>query len=152
MRPGSRLERIIRIKDIEKEYRVAVIARDVLAERLAREPSMLTEKGLEQVHFNRFRNNLEPTYLIRIFAEFETGLRDYWRRSPGKRSNPKVSDMIRSVGSTRKIDFRETSDVDAVRKYRNKLVHEEDSSTASVGIGEARKSLCIFFGRLPEDW
>jgi hypothetical protein len=152
MRPGKCLDRIIRMKAIEKEYQVAIVARDVLSSELGKKPSTLTDKGLEQVHFDNFRDNLDSTYLIRIFAEFETGLRDYWKYRLRRDTAARISDMIKSTSSRQKIDYQKVENVDDVRKYRNRLVHEEDSEARVVNVGDARKFLCIFFGRLPEDW
>ena len=152
MRQGKCLERIIRIKSIEQEYRVAMIARGVQIAELTKNPSKLTDVGLEQVHFEKFRGNLDATYLVRIFAESETGLRDYWTHLSKRQSFARTYDMIQALSSRRKIDFREIKNVHDVRIYRNKLVHEEDIEARVIEIGEARKSLCVFFGKLPEDW
>lgn len=152
MKSGKCLARIVRIKAIEKEHQVALVARDTLSMILKKHPSRLTDHGLEQAHLDAFRDNLDATYLIRVFAEFETGLRDYWKQLPKKRPNARVSDMIRSISSSRKIDFQIMANVEVVRKYRNRLVHEEDSEAEGVEVREARKSLCLFFGRLPENW
>ena len=152
MRPGKCSDRIERIKDIEKEYQVAIIARRTLGDDLKKDPSHLKGNGLERSDFDRFGENLGATYLIRIFAEFESGLRDYWKSSLKRKTVPMVSTLIRSISSRRKIHFQEIEDVDDVRQYRNKVVHEEDLETRVVDLKEARKSLCAFFRRLPEDW
>jgi hypothetical protein len=94
MRKGRRLDRIERMKSVEREYQVAIVARDTLIAALQSDPSTLTNEDLEYADFLALRKNLASTYLIRLFAEFER----------------------------------------------------------AVEIGEARKFLCIFFGKLPEDW
>jgi hypothetical protein len=152
MRPGMRTTRIERMKSVEREYRVAIVARDALIEALQADPSTLTNQGLEQADFLALRRNLDSTYLIRLFAEFETGLREYWKQRMRKTTVPRVADLITSISSNRDVHHRDMARVDEVRKYRNKLVHEEDSEAQVVEMREARKFLCIFFGKLPEDW
>ena len=78
-------QRIEQLGDVEREYRVTVVAMTELRRRLAADPSVLTGQGLEKKYFDRAADNLDATYLIRLFAEFETGLREAWRlarRSP----------------------------------------------------------------------
>ncbi len=152
MKPGKCSDWILRIKSIEKEYRVATLARDALDAELKKAPSTLVGKGLERLHFDRFSDNLDATYLIRMFAEFETGLRDCWKKRLKKRSIARVSDLVISISSKQRIDSQERENVEKVRRYRNKLIHEEDSEAETVDVAAARKLLCTFFGRLPEDW
>jgi hypothetical protein len=152
MRPGKRVDRIDRMKAVEREFRVAIVSRDHLAGALAKNPSVLTKQNLNQADFEALKENLASTYLIRLFAEFETGLREYWKRRSKKKVIPRVSDMMKSISSSRGIDHQDMENADIVRKYRNKLVHEEDSEARVVDVGEARRFLCVFFSSLPEDW
>jgi hypothetical protein len=152
MRKGRRLDRIERMKSVEREYQVAIVARDTLIAALQSDPSTLTNEDLEYADFLALRKNLASTYLIRLFAEFETGLRDYWKQRLKKKTVPRVADLVASIGSNRDVHDRDLTNVDRVRRFRNKLIHEEDSEARAVEIGEARKFLCIFFGKLPEDW
>ena len=152
MKPGKCSDRIERIRDVEKEYQVAIIAQGVLDAELEKNPSTLRRKGLARSDFDNFTNNLGTTYLIRIFAEFESGLRQYWRSISKKKTRPQVSDLIKSISSRRRIDYQEIEDVENVQNYRNKLIHDEQKGAQPVSIKEARQSLCTFFRRLPEDW
>jgi len=47
-------------------------------------------------------------------------------------------------------------DADAVRAYRNFLVHDESSEPPPdmriFSVSDAKKHLCYFFGRLDPDW
>ena len=101
----------------------------------------------------KVQENLELTYLIRMFAEFESGLLDYWKNGLGKRSRPGASALIDSLSSRHKVFPQVRTDAHSVRRYRNRLVHEEDAEdTASVNLADARNHLCRFFSHLPEDW
>ena len=92
---------------------------------------------------------LEGTYLIRLFAEFETGLRLYWT---AKRKNPPPSrtrDLLDGIAAMREIRLEVLTNARNVREYRNILVHECEEATVSISIAEARRHLCRYFSFLP---
>jgi hypothetical protein len=65
-----------RIKAVEREYVAARQATDRFLESTHRDPTLL-RGDLRYREIVRASENLEGTYLIRLFAEFETGLRLY---------------------------------------------------------------------------
>jgi hypothetical protein len=152
MRPGKCRTRIERMRSVERESQIAIASSDALTKALQRTPSLLTDRGLVRADLDAQIENLAPTYLIRLFAEFETGLRDYWATLKNRKKNIPGRGMIDSLSSSRSIDDKIRQKVHDVRKYRNSLVHEDDSQADLVSIPEARRSLCLFFGRLPETW
>ena len=77
MKAGKCLDRIVKIKAVEEEYQVAAIARDLLNTELRKRSALLANEGLQSLHFDDFPENLDPTYLLQMFAEFESGLRDF---------------------------------------------------------------------------
>jgi hypothetical protein len=95
---------------------------------------------------------LDGTYLIRLFAEFETGLRRFWPTA--KRTEPpgRTRDLMDGVGATCGIDHIVRDHAHAVREYRNALVHERDEPVAPLPVAVARSHLCRFFGFLPPNW
>lgn len=95
-------------------------------------------------------NDLEGTYLIRLFAEFETGLRLYFetRRS----TNPPAKDLLDSVTALCGISEEHRDNAHAVREYRNSLVHERVEEPDPISIATARSYLCCFFSKLPNEW
>ena len=90
--------------------------------------------------------------MIRLFAEFETGLRDYWTNGLQRNPDTRVRDLIESLAASRTILDAVRTNAHAVRKYRNRLVHEEDAVADPLGIKDARGYLCRYFGFLPENW
>ena len=147
--PRERDEWPPRIKAVEREYACMRLGADRLLAQAAADPNILGA-GIRLRDVGHAAENLKGTYLTRIFAEFETGLRRYWGTI--RESHPRMEDLVDSVASRHKIpdDFRH--DVHLVRNYRNSLVHEREEETPPVGIGEARSHLCKFFARLPPDW
>jgi hypothetical protein len=70
---SKRQERIDRILAVEREYFAAVVAAELLAERLGVHPSFLTQHDLRSRDARNLRVHLEGTYVIRVCAEFESG-------------------------------------------------------------------------------
>jgi hypothetical protein len=100
--------------------------------------------------------NLEGTYLIRIWAEFETAVRSYYAwliSDPDTRIG--THDLINTVAGVRRgraipEDVRRA--VHAIRDYRNTLVHARDDPTQPITITDARRNLNTFLCKLPESW
>jgi len=152
MRPGKQVNRIERLRAVEREHEVAIVASKALIDHLERNSRLLAAEGLQQADLNMFRGRLEATYVIRLFAEFETGLRDYWKNGLNRDAWIAVRDMIDSLASRHRISDAVRQTVHAVRKYRNALVHEEDAESSIVSLGSARGFLCRFLGFLAPDW
>jgi hypothetical protein len=140
------------IKAVEAEYLVAVLAVTILRDRLRTESHLLTG-GLKVADVNRMADHLEGTYLIRLYAVFESGLREAWRVVLNRDTQPPIRDLLDGIASARKIPDEELSAAHRVREFRNTLVHEQDEeSEETFTIGEARRHLTRFFSYLPPDW
>jgi hypothetical protein len=144
--------RLERIRAIEREFRIASAAADGLGERLRADLSVLDREQLKYVDYQNFRNNLEPTYLMRLFAEFEAGLRQAWELAFLRTTTPSVRDLIDSLAAQCSIPQGWCSRAHEVRKYRNALVHEGGDDAQAIGMREACGDLCQFFSRLPHNW
>jgi hypothetical protein len=145
-----------RLHDVVAEHRLA-------AQAVGRLKSAVQngEVGLpsptDQGDLVRTAGNLEPTYLVRLWAEFETALRSYRRDYTGR-----PDDQIRAIdlinwtaalkqGRTVSLASREL--VHAVREYRNSLVHERNAPAPTVAIDEARSRLNgLLAAKLPRTW
>jgi hypothetical protein len=116
--------RLDQIRAIEREYQVALTVVGELDERFGGDPSALADERLSYRDYQNFRANLESTYLIRLFAEFEAGLREAWEFKYRRPTHPKVFDLIESLAALCQIpqDWRDRTQ--EVRAYRNMLVHE----------------------------
>jgi hypothetical protein len=152
MRPGKQVDRIERLRAVEREHEVAIVASKALIDHLDHNPRLLAAAGLQRADLSAFQSRLEATYLIRLFAEFETGLRDYWKNGLNRDSWSPVRDMIDSLASRHRVSDAFRVSAHAVRKYRNALIHEEDAETNIVSLSRARRSLCRFTGFLAPDW
>jgi hypothetical protein len=144
--------RLDQVRAIEREYKVALAAAERLDERFRKNPSELDDQRLKFRDYQNFRDNLESTYLIRMFAEFEAGLREAWEHAFHRATNPKIHDLIESLAAYCQVHRDWLNRAHAVRSYRNSLVHEGSGDAPVIGIQAARGDLCRFFSQLPHHW
>jgi hypothetical protein len=140
---------IRRIKSIELDYLSTRLALDRLLDEARRDPTILTG-DLEPQDIVKASGRLEATYLIRLFAEFETGLRLFWATI--RDTEPPTQHLLDGIAARCDIAPERLTSAHAVRVYRNSLVHERDEGMAPISIAEARGSLCRFFAFLPPTW
>ncbi len=139
----------IRIKIIERRHAVAQLAISRLMETARKDPTVLTGDMTFRDVVNA-ANDLEGTYLIRLFAEFETGIRLYF--DTRRDTTPPAKDLMDSVAALCNISANHRNNAHAVREYRNSLVHEREEDIVPLSIAEARSYLCCFFSYLPNEW
>jgi hypothetical protein len=144
--------RLERIRAVEREFKVARLAESALRNSLQADPNLLFGEQLEEADAIVFGERLEATYLIRIFAEFEAGLRDWWRTGYGRATKPATEAFLNRVADIHSVpqDWRDA--VHTVRRYRNLLVHEDAEPVPSIALTRARGDLCRYFSRIPLDW
>jgi hypothetical protein len=151
----KRQQRIARIAAVAKEYLAARSAAHLLLVQLRADPNYGSGQGWEAGDGAAFNKNLDATYLIRLFAEFEAGLRDYWANHLGRTTHPPISHLMQSVADQR-LSVDHFEDAEAVRDYRNFLVHDEaeeaPADMRTFEVPEAKSHLYYFFGRLDPDW
>jgi hypothetical protein len=139
-----------RIKAVEREFLAMRLAADRLLDAARRAPTALLGR-MEPRDLVRASEALEGTYLTRMFAEFETGLRLYWNTL--RDTNPRTTDLLNSLAGQRGIPDQQLENAHVVRKYRNILVHErEDEDVEPLSVAVDRRHLCHFFSFLPLEW
>jgi hypothetical protein len=118
---------------------------------LRRNPSALAGYELRPKDFLNFQSNLEATYLLRLFAEFESALRSVWS-GIGKTTQPKTSDVLDGLAARRTVATSVLHEAHDVRAYRNSLVHEDATDAAPVSFGNSIRALLRFLSYMPPDW
>jgi hypothetical protein len=139
-----------RIKAVEREYSSARRAVDLLSGAVGRDPSALGEAGNPR-DLRSASENLEGTYLVRMFAEFETGIRCFWK-TVRPRAHTQTETLLNRVGGQCRIPQDVINLAHSTRKYRNNLLHDRDEEVESVAISDARQRLQHYLSRLPNEW
>jgi hypothetical protein len=147
MATQRRREWLERIRAVEREFLVARKAVDDFLSAIRSGGTNRLPANTKLRDVEAMSDNLEGTYLIRLFAAFESGLRSYWRAVRKRKTKPGTEQLIDSVASSRNIPDDVTDTVHQVRRYRNSLVHEENAEAAPITLSVARGSLCTYFAR-----
>jgi hypothetical protein len=138
-----------RIKGVEREYVAMRQAADRFLEHAQHDPTILFE-DLRYGEIITASRNLEGTYIMRLFAEFETGARQYWDVTWG--TDITTYDLFEALAARRSIPDTDLENGHRVRDYRNSLVHEREDQPEPLAVALARKYLCTFFSYLPVQW
>ena len=99
----------------------------------------------------RCRANMQITYVIRLFAEFEGILLDFWHDGLKRRTTPKVKVVMDRVADLRGMSPAHRTAAHDVREYRNEIIHER-LRTARLPFHECKSQLGRFVNWLPEAW
>lgn len=150
-------ERLDRIDGVAKEYLAARSASALLERKLQEVPSFGVPFGWNKRFGKEFVANLEKTYLVRVYAEFEAGLREYWTTHEGEATRPGMSQLVgEALAARRRIPSDTVDGALKIVYLRNYLVHEIDDETRDVPVNysfEVAKSfLRAFFYRLNRRW
>ncbi|HEY7423558.1 MAG TPA: hypothetical protein VH682_04880 [Gemmataceae bacterium] len=148
--PNETLQWLGRIKSVEKEYNATRFATDRLLAETRGDPGIL-KAAVEIGHITNASKRLEGTYIIRLFAEFETGLKAFLRSTKTKIPG-KAEKLLDRVASKVRMPDELLKNAHAVRAYRNLLVHDREEELTPIAIRKATSHLCTFFGRLPMTW
>jgi hypothetical protein len=111
--------------------------------------------GLSPKHFQTARANLETTYFLRLYSEFEGIMKDHLvtnHPSVAVPERPKVDELIavvrRAVGFA--IDPVLRSRLDEVRDYRNAIAHSQHGAVLPVTFADALSRLNTLLAKLPD--
>ena len=136
-----------RLKDVEREFLAARFATLDTIRRVRLEPYVLVD-GVKPNDLSRSAENLEGTYTVRLFSEFETGLKAYWRTGRKSQIPSRARDFIQSVAAYRGIPSDWVTGTHSVRVYRNFLVHQRDDDIVPIPLAVSRGHLTRFLSCL----
>lgn len=151
--PPRKYEWLQRIRLIELESIAINIAARRLQEDVRKDPTIISiSDQLTPTDVASAADNAEATYTIRLFAEFEGGLRSFLSSRLGRAQRARTGHLLDRVASRCHVPNRALENAHAVRRYRNALVHEPDDPEEALDINQARRYLCRFFSYLPDEW
>ncbi len=141
--------RIRQLGAVRQEFEAA---RDALTYTVNTWPTInvvIEAAGRRMEDFRLARRNLEITYLIRLFSQFEAILGEYLRER--SRRVPRIAEnLVNRVASLERIDDPVRDGVHDVRLYRNAVVHPAAAPLITLDFAEALAALNRFLAWLPE--
>jgi hypothetical protein len=147
--PHENYEWAARIKAVEREYAVIRLAVDRLREAALPDPTIL--RGLFKVgDIDEASSLLEGTYIVRLFAEFETALRSFW--STLRTTHPTTEQLLNSLASSQRVPDDDLTNAHKARVFRNSLVHEREDKVEPIPIATFRRYLLLYLHHLPPRW
>ena len=162
--PYSQAEWWRYINDVGKEYEASRVAVSRLVSLVQANANVLTNEPEARDGLSRAYKNLEGTYLIRLFAAFESALRSYERWwHPTRSKTPDTSQMIDEIGARNAEDIprrrkrpignqiREV--VQRVRRSRNYSAHDDaDAIDTPMPFQQAKACLLAYIDKMPLEW
>jgi hypothetical protein len=143
------------ITEVWGEYMSVRAAVDRLKDAVARAPDFLNKDPVAREYLRDAHENLEATYIIRLFAAFEAALRSYdraKRRDLSRRTDASV--MIDEIGGKRgrgiQMGIRQRAH--DVRLVRNYWAHESNADPGPMTVDAARARLQAYLHELPDEW
>ena len=118
------------------------------------DPGVLGKVPFRHRDIRDCNEDLENTYIVRIFAEFESKLRDCWRREfkkpKEKEQRTPARVIVSRIADKCSMPTAVAKNVHTVRDYRNGLVH--GGGGVPLTLAEARGHLLRYLGDLPQKW
>ena len=138
-----------RIKSVEREFKIVRSSLNKTISDLAADPNLILQETRPR-DYNLASDQLGATYLIRLYAEFEAGLRDHYASLKPK--NPKMEVLVDTLATRYGIPIEVTEDVHKVRNCRNDCVHNAMEKLSCDAVALYRGHLCHYFYCLPLMW
>jgi hypothetical protein len=104
-------------------------------------------------HVDQCARHVELTYLLRLFAEFEGILRDYWAvaRPAARRRRTNMEILLNRVAILCTVPYDTLQGAHQVREYRNLLTHHHREALP-ISFLECKSRLGTFLSFLPTRW
>jgi hypothetical protein len=113
--------------------------------------------GVSETMLEEATRNLERTYFIRLYAEFEGILKDHLvsnhpAQAFAEEDRPRVDDVIARVRQAENLTInpRLRDKLDAARDYRNSIAHSRRTPVPQVSFADGQAALGRLVGMLPD--
>jgi hypothetical protein len=113
--------------------------------------SAVVQTGHTHAQLLRCYANLEMTFILRLFTQFEATLRDYWLVGMGRTTEPGMFDLMEGIAASRSINRADLALAHGVRDFRNHLTHEIER-TPRLDFSTCACRLGRYLRWLPLDW
>lgn len=102
-------------------------------------------------HVRLCSRHLEITYVLRLYAEYEGVLMDYWSTGMRRRSRPRMRILMERIASNQTMSLGHLADAHQVRDFRNEIVHR-NLREARLTFGDCASRLGRYLSWLPVRW
>ena len=140
-----------RITSVWQQFTVAAHAISSFLALCRADPTRLPGPQARVRDVQRCHEGLAGVYLVRLFAEFEGALREFWRRGCGRRTSPPAEVLINRVAARCSVPRDDLAAAQEVRSVRNELVHQ-GQALSRMHLSSARRYLGKFLSHLPRRW
>jgi hypothetical protein len=140
-----------RIEQVVHHYHTAVQTVRVLIRLAEDQPKYLHDYQLDLREMRALPQELHDVYFARMFACFESDLRDFWRTTV-RDTKPLTEQLLSAIAARRQIPQDPLDKVQRIREFRNHLIHGEQEFTESFTIDEAKAHINAYFAWLPVRW
>lgn len=139
------------INDVKRSYGTAIQTVRAVVQIVREQSAYLVRFGLALHEIQTVAAGLHDLYFVRMFACFESALRDYWRTAV-RDTKPPTEALVSSIGARRTVPEDVLLEVQEIREFRNFLIHEERALQRQYTIDMACRSLNMYLARLPLRW
>jgi len=145
-------EAFARLKSVQDELEAARFSVGATS-RAARADVTVLAEPIKPTPLRDCASNLELTYLLRLFAEFEAVVRDFWAsaRPSRRRRRTRMEVLMNRVAIECRIPADVLQKAHEVREYRNAAVHDRDRS-GEFNFRACKSRLGFFLSYLPRRW
>ena len=141
-----------RIAAVEREFFAARRGVALLVEQTRLDPGAIADLGIRPADVMDCFEHLEGTYMVRMFADWESGLRDVWNNALTQATTPPMRDLLEGLAARVHVDATTLAEAHEVREHRNALVHQGTVAVRPMTLAQARSRLRKFFSYMPRDW
>ena len=148
----------VRVRASLRKYQAVRIGLDLFGGVSPEEIHELTEARdwdeLAAAEIYAAENNLDATYIIRVYSVFERAVHSFWRERSGDEERTVDGDaLLDEVGAAQLMDEDVIQFAQEVRIHRNNLVHGRiDEHAAGMTLENANRDLLTYLARLPATW
>jgi hypothetical protein len=107
--------------------------------------------GVTETELLRCAQNLESTYVLRLFSTFEAILRDFWLNGVRRNTEPEMRRLMNSVATRRGVNADDLALAHQIREYRNNLIHE-NLAAGRFDFYQCLRGLSLFLRWLLIEW
>jgi len=154
------------INDVGKEYEASRVAVSRLAQQVHENPNVLADEPKARDGLPQASKNLEGTYLVRVFAAFESALRSYerwWHPERVGVTRVDASQMIDEIAARKADDIPRRhkrvigtqirNRVHLVRRSRNYWAHDDaDAVNNPMSFIRAKECILEYIDKMPIEW